>query len=140
MKATSDDEAGELAGQFLAQRNRRRNEQGLEPALTNYERRLEWLEGLAKYVELAIWREASSTPGYEPLPAMLADPYFKSYATFDQHWSQEMGQMKRQATRDGEVRFYYTGMAQGVLLDRLMPDWKTRILVEDVWLEDLLAQ
>ncbi len=138
--AASDAEAAELAGQFLAQRSRRRREHGLGPALADYERRLEWLEGLAKYVELTAWREASGTPGYEPLPALATDPYFKSYATFDQRWSQELGQMKRQATRDGEVRFYYTGMAQGVLLDRLMPDWKSRILVEDVWLEDLLAQ
>jgi hypothetical protein len=38
------------------------------------------------------------------------------------------------------VRFYYSGMAQAVLLDRLMPDWKVRAWSEGVWLEDLLAE
>ena len=38
-----------------------------------------------------------------------------------------------------DVRFYYSGMAQAFLLDRLMPGWKDRALSDDVWLEDLLA-
>ena len=53
--ATSDTEAAKLAGQFLMQRSQRRREHGLGPALADYERRLEWLEGLAKYVELTGW-------------------------------------------------------------------------------------
>jgi hypothetical protein len=48
--------------------------------------------------------------------------------------------MKRQAALEGDVRFYYTGMAQAVLLDRLMPDWKAHILTETVALEDLLRE
>jgi len=36
--------------------------------------------------------------------------------------------MKRQATREGETRLYYSGMAQAMLLDRLLPEWKSRIL------------
>jgi len=47
--------------------------------------------------------------------------------------------MKRQVDQEGDTRFYYTGMAQATLLDRLSPDWK-RTMAEDVWLEDLLAQ
>ena len=106
----------------------------------NYEREIEWLEGLAKYIELGIWREASLAPGYTPLPALADDPDFKKYATFQQRWSQELDQMKRQAGLEGEVRFYYTGMAQAVLLDRLTPDWKARILTETVAVEDLLRE
>jgi hypothetical protein len=48
--------------------------------------------------------------------------------------------MKRQAGREGEARFYYTGMAQAMLLDRLLPGWKTRALSRDIWLETLLAE
>ena len=48
--------------------------------------------------------------------------------------------MKRQATQEGEVRFYYTGMAQAVVLDQLLPDWKTRILAGEIRLEDLLRE
>jgi hypothetical protein len=138
--AKSDDEAAELARQFVAQRDQRRETYGLDAALENYERQIEWLEGLAKYIELSLWREASATPGYAWLPALANDPDFKQYATFNQRWSQELDQMKRQAALEGDVRFYYTGMAQAVLLDRLMPNWKTHILTEAEALEDLLRE
>lgn len=49
-------------------------------------------------------------------------------------------QMKTQATREGETRFYYTGMAQAMLLDRLLPEWKNSVFEDDVWLEDLLME
>lgn len=139
LQATADDEAAALARRFLAQRQQRRKGQGLPPALLAYERRLEWLEGLAKYVELSSWRQASS-PGYTPLPDLGADPDFENYDMFEQRWSQELRQMKGQTSRAGDGRFYYTGMAQAMLLDRLMSGWKTRILIEDVWLEGLLAE
>lgn len=127
-----------LASAFLAAREARR--QGLEPDLVDYERRLEWLEGLAKYVELESWRAAAESPTYEFEPGLAADPDFKEYATFDQRWSQEIAQMKRQARTTGETRFYYTGMAQARLLDQLMPDWQARIMAEGVWLEELLSE
>jgi hypothetical protein len=38
----------------------------------------------------------------------------------------------------GDGRFYYSGMAQAVLLDRLMPGWKDQVLVDGVSLEGLL--
>lgn len=140
LKAESDEDAATLARQFLARREQRRAAHNLDAALTDYERLLEWEEGIAKYVELAIWREAHTTQGYEPLATMADDPDFKGYATFDQRWSQEIGQMKRQATREGETRLYYTGMAQAMLLDRLLPEWKSRIMAQDTWLETLLAE
>jgi hypothetical protein len=140
LKAGSDKEATALARQFLEQRERRRAAHGIGAVLIDYERQLEWEEGLAKYVELATWREAYSTGGYEPLLAMAGDPDFQGYATFGRHWSQEIGQMKRQAAREGETRFYYTGMAQAALLDRLLPGWKKQIWPDGVWLETLLAE
>lgn len=140
LEAESDAEARTLTQQFLEQRQARRSEHDLGPALVDYERRLEWLEGLAKYVELESWRLAAKTPGYEPLPEMADDPDFKAYDSFDKQWSQEVAQMKRQASIKGDVRFYYTGMAQARLLDRLAPDWKSQIMGEGVWLDDLLWQ
>ena len=44
------------------------------------------------------------------------------------------------AKDDGDTRFYYSGLAQAAILDRLAPGWRTRILTEDVWLEDLLKE
>ena len=45
-----------------------------------------------------------------------------------------------EATRTGDVRFYYTGMAQGFLLDRLLPGWKARALGKGVYLDDLVEE
>ena len=140
VEAKSSGEAAELAHQFLSQRDQRRAAHGLDAALVDYERRIEWLEGLAKYIELAIWREASASSDYAPLPVLTDDPDFKKYASFAQRWSQELDQMKRQATLEGDIRFYYTGMAQAMLLDQLMPGWKARALTESMTVEDLLRE
>jgi hypothetical protein len=139
VQADTEVEIAPLAQQFLAQRALRRQKAGLTAALTDYERQREWLEGLARYVELEIWRQASLAEAYEPAAALLDDPDFSGYATFDRRWSQEIDQMGRMADDEGDGRFYYSGMAQAVLLDRLMPAWKNQALAEGVFLEDLLA-
>jgi hypothetical protein len=138
LAAGSDAEAAALAGQFLEQRMARRSAAGLSLELINYERRFEWLEGLAKYVELEIWRQAAEDASYTTVPEMANDLDFEEYETFDRRWSQEVDQMNRQATQEGDTRFYYTGMAQARLLDRLDPGWKDQVLNDGVWLEDLL--
>jgi hypothetical protein len=132
-------EAAVLADQFLEQREARRSAGGLSSELVNYERRLEWLEGLAKYVELEIWRQAADDASYTYVPEMANDPDFEEYETFDRRWSQEIDQMNRQASREGDTRFYYTGMAQARLLDRLHPGWQDQIFDGEVWLENLLS-
>jgi hypothetical protein len=138
VRAPSDGKAGELASAFLAHREGRRRERNLGAQLVEYERQREWAEGLAKYVELEIWRQAATTPGYEPLAALVDDPGFEGYATFEKRWQQEVAQVKRMANARGDGRFYYSGMAQAVLLDRLMPGWKGEIMADGVFLEDLL--
>jgi hypothetical protein len=138
LAAASDREAAAFADQFLGQRSARRSEGDLSSELVNFERRFEWLEGLAKYVELEIWRQAANDASYTFVPEMANDPDFREYGTFDSRWTQEIDQMNRQASREGDTRFYYTGMAQAKLLDRLLPDWKGQIMDDDVWLEDLL--
>lgn len=135
---TSNEEAAELIRQFLTQRDARRTRLGLSPELVNFERRREWLEGLAKYTELAIGRMAATTPGYEPLPDMRADPKFKDYRTRDRFWSLQLNQVRQVLKNEGEVRFYYSGFAQAVLLDRLLPGWRASAISEDTPLEDLL--
>jgi len=138
VEASSDGDAAELARQFLVQRDKRRQDFSLTSDLITYEVRLEWLEGTAKFVELRSWQEAQSDHGYVSLPAMETDPDFKDYETFESHWNQEMRQARQQAKREGDVRFYYTGMLQAYLLDRLMPNWKERNTEDGIYLEDLL--
>ncbi len=111
----------------------------LDQALVDYERWLEWEEGMAKYVEVDSYRLASQTGGYSPLPAMADDPYFKSYRKFNSRWSQELFQL-RNPSGSPETRFYNTGMAESFLLDRLKPDWKNTVMQNGIFLEDLLRQ
>jgi hypothetical protein len=137
LRAPTREGADSLARRFLAARHDRRNRLGLAAVLVGCEREREWLEGLAKYVELESWRHAALTPGYRPFPALKSDPGFKAYAGFRRRYSREVGQI---AWAKGDTRFYYSGMAQALILDRLMPGWKHRAFAQDVWLEDLVAE
>jgi hypothetical protein len=137
LRASTREEARALARRFLATRQDRRDRLGLAAALVGCERQREWLEGLAKYVELESWRRSALTPGYRPLPALKSDPGFKAYAGSRRRLSREVGQI---AWAKEDTRFYYSGMAQAMILDRLMPGWKSRAFAQDVWLEDLVAE
>lgn len=140
VRAEDAAETAALAHQFLAQRAARRAEANLSGALVDYERQREWLEGSALYNELTILRLAQERDDYQPVAAMAADPEFDDYDAFAQRWQQETDQIGRMAGNDGDGRFYYSGMAQAVLLDRLMPGWKQTAFAEGVFLEDLLAE
>jgi len=138
--ASTDGDAAELAQDFLIQRSQRRRENGLDESLIAYENSIEWLEGTAKYVELHSWETAGRVPDYEPLKEIQSDPDFKAYQNFERQWEQALRQTRRQAGVEGDVRFYYTGLLQAYLLDRLMPDWKDRIMDETTTLEGLLHE
>ena len=138
--AKTDAEAVDLARRFLETRDQRRVATGLSGKLIEFEREREWLEGLAKYAELEIGRIAAETPAYQPLAALQIDPDFKNYAERVKFQAAQLSEVKRMTNNDGEARFYYTGMAQALLLDRLMPDWKSEAFAESAYLEDLLRQ
>jgi hypothetical protein len=140
INAETDDEVVEFTRQFIALRDERRSDHTMDSDLINFERYNEWLEGLAKYVELEIWRQAYHNPGYTPHSKLNSDPDFRGYETFDSNWKQEIDQLGHQANQQGQTRFYYTGMAQANILDILMPGWKTKIMQNGVFLEDLLRE
>lgn len=139
LAARSDAEAANRVREFLQIRDTRRQTYNLDPSLVAYERWLEWEEGMAKYVEVASLRQAYQSAGYSALPEMADDPYFKSYDRFNRRWSQEISQL-RTLYGSQEIKFYMTGMAESFLLDRLMPDWKSKVMQDGVFLEDLLRQ
>jgi hypothetical protein len=138
VQAESDAEAAALAARFLDQRRERRAAAAMDSGLIALEQGKEWEEGLAKYTELSIWRLAAQTAAYRPLPAMALDPDFQGYAGFARQWSQQIDQIRRMADDDGDLRFYYSGMAQAALLDRLDPDWRETFLAGGDTLEELL--
>jgi hypothetical protein len=124
---------------FLELRATRRQSASLSPELIAYEQKREWLEGLARYAELEIWRQGGLS-GYEPLPSTASLPHFDRYQGFETRWQQELDQMPRMYNDEGDGRFYYSGMAQAYLLDRLLPGWNQRAFEENIWLETLLVE
>lgn len=128
-----------LVARFIASREARRK--GLLPdagALT-FERELEWLEGLAKYVELTSWRLAAQ-PGYVPSPEIRDDPQFHGYGGYQSRWKTERMNMGIRANLHGDVPFYYSGALQAMLLDDLEQGWKAGFVESDSFLDDLLSQ
>jgi hypothetical protein len=140
VQSKSATESAELARQFLTLRAQRRATAKLDSSLIEMERLKEWEEGLAKYTELAVWRGAFVRSSYFPQPAMSDDSGFSSYTKFEQIWLQQIQQIRSMANDDGDTRFYYSGLAQAVILDRLAPGWQSRVFAEGIALEDLLQE
>ncbi len=128
-----------LARDFLAQRTARRQDNHLDATAVDVERQREWLEGLAKYTELEMWRRAA-TGNYKPGLTPAQDSDFNNYTLAEQSWAQEIDQLKRMADNLDDNCFYYSGMAQSALLDRLMPGWQARALTGNTMLEDLVRE
>ena len=139
LSATQEQRTVIFADRFLTLRRDRRNVFHLEPALVNLERLREWEEGLGKYTELAIWKRAASDKLYKPVQALGEDPDFDGYTTYPSKWGEELITLRLQSHAN-EVRFYYSGMAQAFLLDRLNPEWRTTFLQGNAFLEDLLSE
>lgn len=131
------EEAAEVARQFLESRSQRRQSAQLSSLLLDYERKREWLEGTAKYAELEIGKIAAQNK-FLPLPDSNLKLGLRTYNSREKFWKTQITTMSK-TNMDGETLFYYSGFAQGVLLDYLMPEWKVRVL-EGEYLEDLLAE
>lgn len=137
VQASSQEGAANFARQFFIQREQRRRENGLTSGMIGYERLREWEEGLAKYVQIQILLEAALAPDYQPAVSKETDDNFNSYTQSDDFLKLEISNAK---TSSEDTIFYYTGMLEAFLLDRLTPGWKERIRNENVALEDLLSE
>jgi hypothetical protein len=137
-RAGTDSEAEELARQFLTLRSSRR--ESLRAEQVEYERLREWEEGLAKYAELEIGRLAATDESYQPVEGISQDSSFQEYRGGERFWSQQLGEARNTTGVTGETRFYYSGNALAVVLDRLSPGWKPRALPGGEFLDVLLAE
>ncbi len=128
---------------------RRERRAALPPEAIQYEDGTELNEGLAKYVE---WRLSEALEGRTPGAGMAWVSGFSGYGDLGfvrQRLAEDM-----RASLAGEklvnndpygtapVRFrlYYSGMAMGALLDRLMPEWKARIMQPGTTLSGLVRE
>jgi len=116
--------------QFLDIREARRKQIAFDPELTAYEHGLEWLEGLAKYAEVRFYELAASRPG---------EAAYTDYRSGHPFRLPDLARLRRNlGGQEGDLRFYLSGMAQAMLLDRLFPGWKAGVFEEKANLEDCL--
>ncbi len=130
----------DLARQFLAVRGKRYRM--LTPDDIHWERRNEFLEGMAQYIETQTWLRLSEM---EYLPRVL-----KSDKNFDYRGSTdiiirflEMAIEKSTLPVSDEnqlmARCYYFGMVQGFMLDRLCgQEWKQNFFEDNVYFDTAL--
>jgi hypothetical protein len=130
LKTTDDAGIRRAVRDFLQVRDARRARAALSADLLAYERELEWLEGLAKYIEIRFYELASSRGG---------DSAYSSYRPGLPYWQTNFVLLERQLARQGgDLRFYLSGLAQARLLDGLSPGWKAKVMRSGVYLEDIL--
>jgi hypothetical protein len=82
-----------------------------------------WQEGVARYIQIMAAEVAAT---YVPTHAYLALPDYESFATYApklrQRTLHELGAVT--LAKDKRVAFYSFGAVEGLLLDRLNPQWK----------------
>jgi hypothetical protein len=144
---TDDAALRRAAVRWLALRKDRRS--SLPQKAVEYEDGIEFKEGLAKYTEYRLFQVLE---GRSPGPAMKWAQGFAGYADLA---AQREGLIKFMVQNmRGEVnvnndpygtaplryRLYYSGMAIGVMLDRLSSGWKSRIFATDASLTSLVEE
>lgn len=105
----------------------------------DYSRFQEWQEGIAFYTEYKM-AELAAGGDYQPTEAFRQLPGYKTYR---QVWEEDYKNrtfLVKHAGRAAQSRtaFYHLGLGKGLLLDKLMPDWKARYFAPGVWLDDLI--
>jgi hypothetical protein len=130
VRATEMKAASGLARKFLDIRVARRRQIALDLELTSYEQELEWLEGLAKYAEVRFYELAASRTSESAYAG-----YRSGHPFWPADWARLRGNLGGQG---GDLRFYLSGAAQAMLLDRLSPGWKTEAFEATATLEGAL--
>ena len=138
-ESKDDSDAKRAIWQYLEMRNKRYLDSKFTPELMRLEQLKEWEEGIAKYVELSLWKLAASSSTYVPAPALKHDASFEQYRNFNQAMSRELITCRMQP-QGYDTRFYYSGMLKAFLLDRLYPEWKLQAFNRDIFPDMLLAR
>jgi hypothetical protein len=97
-----------------------------------------WQEGVARYTELAVARFAATH--YTPTTAFAALPDFVPYATVADRIDSGVraGLRGSSLERGNRVAFYPAGAAFALMLDRMVPEWRTHYFDRAMSLEVLL--
>jgi len=147
LRATDAAAVRRAAVRWLALRKDRRS--SLTQKALEYEDGTEFKEGLAKYTEYRLFQVLE---GRQPGPAISWAQGFVGYADLAPQRERLIEKMVRNmsgavnvnndpyGTAPLRMRLYYSGMAVGVMLDRLSPGWKSRIFSPDTSLTSLVEE
>jgi hypothetical protein len=120
LRTKDEAERAGLIREFIETRKERRSKAGLAAEFIAFERELEWLEGTAKYVEMKFAEWGASDTDEERAKAyrivrnrLQMDFYSRLAKLGEQH---------------GDLRFYLSGAAMAMLLDKTSPSWKLGFL------------
>src|SRR3989442_4735660 len=128
-RATSKAQKRTLARQFLAVRETRQRALGAE--LAQFEQLVELNEGLAEYTLVRAVQLATRQRGFPDRAGATRLQNGKLLG---------LRKLTEDATRSIRLRYYATGPALGMLLDALEgPAWKTRLINENLTVQDALA-
>lgn len=132
MNAKSTNETIKYTKEFLSLRSERRTEANLSSDLIEAEKLIEWEEGLAKYSEIKMYdfaAEDHNAPSYYKYRSN------RPYSKFDfKRLKNSLGSC------NGNYRFYLSGMAEAMILDKLSDNWKENIANNGIYLEDKLSE
>lgn len=148
LTAKNQDMILKKARQFVAVRTHRQSL--LDSVFVAYENLNEFAEGTAKYIEYKFFSQGEVlTPIDEMKYVNGFTDYNKELPEFFKRQLEDMVNIV--AVNDnrfgnkfgaGPLRFklYYLGACQGLLLDKVMPNWKDEIFNEGIYLSDLLER
>lgn len=137
----------QAALRWLAIRKDRRS--ALPPKAVEYEDGCEFNEGLAKYTGFRLFEVLE---GRTPGSSLSLAQGFHGYADLNPQRDELLQKMLKNmrgevsvnndafGTGPVRMRLYYSGMAIGVMLDRLSPAWKERIFAPDASLTTLVEE
>lgn len=136
----------EKVKEFVAVRTLRQSR--LEEEVVEYENLNEYVEGTAVYVEYKFMTIGETV---EPIEEMYYHNGFNGYrGILSKQLEEEINDMvkivsvsddrfgNKYGTGPMRFRLYDLGACQALLLDEIMPEWKTKIFEKDVYLCDLL--
>ena len=135
----NESDAKQFIKQCMQMRAKRYLDAKFTPGLIRYEQLREWEEGIAKYLELSLWKFAALSSLYIPSPTLKNDPSFDRYKKFNQAMARELMTCRTQPQGD-DSRFYYSGMILAFLLDRFYSEWKMQAFDRDIFPDMLLAR
>ena len=129
-----DADVGQAVRDVLAARATLRG--ALSPAEWRYFEFQLWQEGISRYIELRVARAAAEQqPNAEYLKFPDVIPYAVAADSLRKNIERELATLNLSGWK--RVAFYPTGAAEGLLLDRVNPTWRSRYFTERFALEPL---